>query len=264
MRVFPQLTTGASGLYPLTKRSRQRTVVNTLGDGGTDVFADPDAAALGWELRAIGLTTSEWNAIEALFQASSGMWLAFTFLDPTANLLIRSEEFGSTAWTNGALIQLTTGITDPLSTTRATRAINAGQGAGALAQTLSVPGNFHYCLSVWARTAGGSSLTLVLSTTGGSAAKTFPLSAQWTRLSFQGVLGFTTTSVTFGVQIEPGGSVDLFGMQVEAQPAPSDYKKTGARGGVYAKARFGEDRIAVTARGTDVYDAMIRIVNTET
>jgi hypothetical protein len=31
MLVFPQLSTGASALYPLTKTSRQRTVVNTLG-----------------------------------------------------------------------------------------------------------------------------------------------------------------------------------------------------------------------------------------
>ena len=38
---------------------------------------------------------------------------------------------------------------------------------------------------------------------------------------------------------------------------------TGTAGGVYAKARFGADQITVTAQGTDVYDAVIRIVNTE-
>ncbi len=56
MLVFPQLSTGASALYPLTKTSRQRSVVNTLGDGSTDVYADPDAASLGWEMHAKGLT----------------------------------------------------------------------------------------------------------------------------------------------------------------------------------------------------------------
>jgi len=53
----------------------------------------------------------------------------------------------------------------------------------------------------------------------------------------------------------------LFGMQAEAQVGPSDYKITGAAGGVYSKARFGSDQITVTAQGTDVYDAVIQIVS---
>ena len=259
MLVFPQLVTGAAALYPVTRRSIQRTVVNTLGDGRTDVFSDPDASAVAWDLQARGLTTAEREAIEALFQATSGMWKTFTFLDPTGNLLARSEEFGATAWTNGALIQLTAGIDDPFGTTRATRVINAGQAVEAVAQTLSVPGNFQYCLSVWARTIGESNVGLARSTT----TKTFSLSGQWQRISFAGNLEQNTTSVTFGAQLNPGASVDLFGMQVEAQLAPADYKRTSARGDVYSKARFAEDRITVTARGTDVYDAVFRIVNTE-
>ena len=263
MLVFPQLVTGASALYPLTKTSIQRSVVNTLGDGTMVVFADPDAAAMAWEIHATGLNTAEWEAIEALFEATSGMWQTFTFLDPTANLLLQSETFGATAWTNGALIQLTTGVADPLGTTRATLAINAGQAAEAVAQTLNVPGNFQYCLSVWARSDGGSNVTLVQSTTGGSATKTIPLTTEWGRVSLSANLGQNTTQVTFGAQLDAGGSVDLFGMQVEAQLAPSDYKQTGASGGVYAKARFAEDTLTVTAQGTDVYDIVIKITDTE-
>ncbi len=58
--------------------------------------------------------------------------------------------------------------------------------------------------------------------------------------------------MTFGAQLGAGASVDLFGMQVEAQLAASDYKMTGAAGGVYSKARFASDQITVTAQGTDV------------
>src|SRR5579859_1456100 len=100
MLVFPQTVTGGLSLYPVTRRSVQRTVVNTLVDGRTDVFADPDAAMTAWELRATGLTLAEWNAIEALFQATSGMWQTFTFLDPNGNLLAESETFAATAWSN--------------------------------------------------------------------------------------------------------------------------------------------------------------------
>jgi hypothetical protein len=261
--VFPQLATGASALYPVIKRSVQRTVLNTLSDGRKDAFADADGVVREWELRAAGLTPNEWDAIESLFQTVSGRWQTFTFLDPTANLLLQSENFGGSAWTNGALIQLTTGIADPLGTTRATRVVNAGIAVEAAAQTLSVPGSFQYCLSVWARSTGGSSVTLALSTTGGSIAKTFALSAQWRRVALAGNLGLNTTAVTFGAQLEAGASVDLFGMQAEAQLAPSDYKRNEASGGVYAKARFAEDQLTVRAQGTEVYDAVIKIVDTE-
>ncbi len=263
MLVFPQLGTGASALYPVTKTSVQRTVVNTLGDGSTVVFADPYAAAMAWNLQASGLTATEWNAIETLFQATSGMWQTFTFLDPTANLLLQSEDFGATAWTNGALIELTTGVGDPLGTTRATGVVNAGETALSVAQTPNVPGNFHYCLSAWAKTAAGSGVTLSISTTGGSVTQTFPLTGEWARINVSGNPGQSTTEVTFAAQLAAGASVDLFGMQVEAQLAPSDYKLTGAKGGVYAKARFAADQITVTAQGTDVYDAVIKIVDTE-
>lgn len=259
MLVFPQLVTGASALYPIKRTSIQRTVVNALADGHTDVFADPRAAAAAWELHATGMTATEWSAIEALFLAASGMWQTFTFLDPAGNLLEESENFGAGAWTNGALIGLTPGITDPLGTTRATRAINSGSVTESIAQTLSVPGDYHYCLSVWARTAAASSVTLAI----GGFAETFSLNGTWQRISVSTNLGTTATSVTFGVQLAAGATVDLFGMQVEAQIAVSDYKMTETRGGVFSRARFGADRITVTAQSSDVYDAVIRIVNTE-
>ena len=50
-------------------------------------------------------------------------------------------------------------------------------------------------------------------------------------------------------------------MQVEAQLAASDYKKTGTQGGVYADARFAEDGLTGKAQSTDVFDAVIRIVS---
>jgi hypothetical protein len=257
--VFPQLQTGASALYPVKRSSIQRTVANVLGDGSTIVLADPDGAATQWELHASGMTLAEWNAIQALFVTASGMWNTFTFLDPTGNLLAQSENFGATAWTNGALIQLTTGIDDPLGTTRATRVVNAGQAAEAVAQILPVPGNFTYCLSVWARSAGQASVTLMI----GGALKTVAPTSQWSRIAFTTNLGSSADAVTFGAMLAAGASVDLFGMQVEAQPAMSDYKMTAARGGVYPNARFGTDQLTATAQGTDVYDAVIRIVNTE-
>jgi hypothetical protein len=69
-------------------------------------------------------------------------------------------------------------------------------------------------------------------------------------------------SVTFAITIAAGASVELFGAQVEPQLAPSDYKRTGGRGGVYSNARFASDELLITAQATDVYDSIVRIVST--
>jgi len=259
MLVFPQLTTGAAAFYPVTKQALQRSVVNTLAGGNTVMYADPSAAIAGWQLRATGMTLVEWNAIESLFQQVSGMSGTFTFLDPVGNLLLQSENFSVGAWTKGALVQLTPGITDPFGTTRATTLVNAGQTDAELTQTLNIPGSFQYCLSVWVRSASGSAVTLAVA----NVTKNVAAGPQWSRVHLTANPGQTgATTVTFGAQMAAGSSLELFGMQVEAQLGLSDYKITGAIGGVYSKARFGSDQITVTAQGTDVYDALIQIVNT--
>ena len=261
MAVFPQLTTGAATLYPIVRKSRARTVVNELADGRRVTFEDADAATLEWELQLKGLILEEWNAVEALFAVVQGRLGTFTFLDPIGNLLARSEEFGDPAWTNGAAIQLTTGMTDPFGTTRATRVVNTGQADQGVTQVLAAPGNYQYALSVWARTSGNSGVTLVASSGSGNASKAFALDTQWRRISLFVAMNQIAQSVAFGAQLVAGAAVELFGMQVDAQLAPSDYKKSGSRGGVIGQARFAADQLTFRAQGTDVFDAVIGIVN---
>jgi hypothetical protein len=260
MLVFPQLATGASALYPVIKRQGTRTVVNQMGDGSTVIFADDDAALVQWELHAVGLTGAEWNAIDSFFQQVSGRWQTFTFLDPTANLLAESETLSAAVWTKGASVGLTAGVADPLGTTRATTVVNAGASVAGINQVLQVPGNFQYCLSAWVRSSGGSNVTLIA----GASTSTVTASAVWNRVVLAAGAGSSSvTSVTFALELPAGGSADIFGLQVEAQLAPSYYKVTGAVGGVYSQARFASDQLTVTAQGTDVYDAVIRIVSPE-
>jgi hypothetical protein len=113
---------------------------------------------------------------------------------------------------------------------------------------------------VWAKTTGGSNVTLSASTTGGSATRLVRLTSQWIRVFLEVGLGLNTDSVVFGAELEAGASVDLFGMQVEAQPGVSDYKMTGGSGGVYGTARFSEDELTVSAKGTDAFDTTIKLL----
>ena len=178
MLVFPQISTGAAALYPLTKARGARTVVNALADGGADVFSDPDAARVGWEMRMRGLTRGEWDAIEALFDQTAGGWKTFTFLDPAGNLLAWSEDLTDGVWVKAPLLVLAAGIADPLGTSRATRVTNTAQTTGGAIQTLAAPADYQYCLSVWARSGAGSPVSLRV----GSTLRTFPLGALWKRI----------------------------------------------------------------------------------
>jgi hypothetical protein len=258
MLVFPQLSTGAAALFPFTRRASTRTVVNSRHDGGTVTYADPDWSQREWELRASGLTEDEFASIEELFGSVSGRLGSFTFLDPAGNLLSRSQEFDSPEWNNDALISLTPGMDDPNGGTAATRVLNgSGLVASAVAQTLGVPGWFRYSLSVWARSTGGAGVTLFAAST----ERGFALDSAWKRISMAVDSGGTAESVTFGARIAAAEQVDLFGMQVDGQPAVSSYKRTAARGGVYPAARFGSDALVNRALGTDVFESVIRVVS---
>ena len=63
----------------------------------------------------------------------------------------------------------------------------------------------------------------------------------------------------FGVEIGAGQSVDLFGMQAEAQPGASGYKQTFSKCGLYPRARFLDDTLSLTTEGPDQHACRIRI-----
>lgn len=259
MIVFPQLTTGASALYPVSRVPKMRTVMNSTLGGYSIAASDALASSLEWELRATGLSRVERDAIEDLHRQSQGALRTFTFLSPVGNALTYSEEFAGTGWVRSAQIQTTTGVADPFGTVRAVGIVNAGQAPGTIQQALPVPGDYSYCFSIWARSSAGSTVTMGYA----GASRTQPLNSSWQRISIAGNQHAIADTVTFAMTIAAGASVELFGAQVEPQLAPSDYKRTGGRGGVYSNARFASDELSITAQATDVYDAIIRIVSTE-
>jgi hypothetical protein len=264
MLVFPQVITGGAGLYPITKYRVQRTVRNQLSDGRTDTYSDTAAAYTVWQIDGKGLTRQEWDAIEGLFVQASGSLNTFTFLDPVGNLLTNSESLADNVWLKTAGLQLTTGVTDPLGTPRASKVVNAVQASGTVEQALAIPGSFHYCMSGWFRTTSGSKVALAIDAGTNEISQTFDLGAQWQRVFLSGnPHEAPATSVTFAIRLLPGAMVEVFGLQAEAQLAPSEYKFTGPRGGVYKNARFATDQVVGRAQATDIHDTVIRVVSTE-
>ena len=70
MLLYPQLTSGALAQFPIVKRRRQRTVVNTLADSTSIKLADPLGVVTEWDLRYAGLSDSEALVLQQFFAAA--------------------------------------------------------------------------------------------------------------------------------------------------------------------------------------------------
>jgi hypothetical protein len=257
--VFPQLKTGAMAQFPIVRRRRWRYVTNVLADGTMISYSDPAPLTNVWEIALRDLTDAEAQSIQDLFQTVEGRRDSFLFVDPTANLLAHSEELGASSWTKGPMLQATYGIDDPLGGSRAIRLVNAAQAAQAVAQSVPAPAWYGYCFSVYARSASNGAVTLARAASGSVHSRVFQPGPGWSRCVLSGALNVTDTGIQFALELPAGASVDVFGIQVEAQPAPSAYKSTGNRDGVYT-ARFDQDALRLVSDGPDQHRLDLRIL----
>lgn len=259
MLCFPQLLTGAVSQFPGSKRVARRTVVNEAADGSRVKLGDAARSELEWTLELKGLADSEWDAIEALFEAVEGRLGSFAFLDPFDNLLRWSEELTAAAWQKTVDMTAVSGSEDPLGGVGAWLVTNSGAGQGKLSQTLAVPGWYGYCVSAYARSAGPCPVMLFASTQTAAVEREHGVGPAWKRLEQSVILPSSDEAVEFGLAIRQGCTVELFGFQVEPQAGASRYKKTAGRGGVHAAASFVEDELVRTANGRDDNSCTLRI-----
>src|SRR5579863_3831656 len=124
MFYFPQLSTGAIGQYPIQKRRLTRTVTNEATDGVMFKLVDTNAVAVEWTLQFTTMSDDESNALALLFNNVEGQLGSFTFLDPTDNLLLWSEDLTQPAWSANSLLTITGGVADPNGGTSATQLSN--------------------------------------------------------------------------------------------------------------------------------------------
>src|SRR5258706_5644199 len=132
---FPQLTSGSVCQFPVKRRTTLRTVSNELPSGDNIRMSDPGAAHVRWQLQYLGLTDGERSSIEQVFEAAEGRLTAFTFLDPTDNLLLWSEDYSKSVWIVDPLLQVTSGMADSFGGTRATQLTDTPQAAQSATQS---------------------------------------------------------------------------------------------------------------------------------
>ncbi|HLI86338.1 MAG TPA: hypothetical protein VKV17_20680 [Bryobacteraceae bacterium] len=259
MAVYPQLSSGALAQFPVKKSDRLRTVVNTMADGSVIKLADPAAALTGWQLQYTSLSDAEAAALEQFFLSMEGSLNPFIFLDPTANLLAWSDQLTNDVWTADPFAGLTGGVADPLGGTNAWTLSNSGAAPQGIYQTLNAPGGYTYCLSVYLGSVAAAGAILVL----GNNQTTVTVGNGWNRFVLSGQGNASANSIAFGVQVPPGMSLNLFGMQVEIQPGASQYKPS-TQGGVYPRAYFRDDSLSFTSTDVNRNSVTVNIVYAST
>jgi hypothetical protein len=255
MLVYPQLTTGALSQFPIQKRRRQRTVVNTAADGSAIKLADPNGALTEWQLQYAGLSDGELAALQQFFAAAEGTLNGFTFLDPAGNLFAWSDHLENAVWSLGSFLTRTGGVADPAGGNNAWLLTNSATGAQSITQTLAAPGGYLYCLSAWVQAAAATTVTMSI----GANRSTQPVRAGWNRIAFTGSGDATAASIVLGLELPAGAAIDVYGLQAEPQAAPSKYK-TSTTGGVYEAARLRDDALTFTTADVNNHSATVNIL----
>lgn len=237
------------------------TGINRMPDGSTVRMSSVCPPRILWELRYTGLSAAEWLGLQTLFNTSQGRFGAFTFLDPTDNLLSWSEDFTAAVWNADPLLQISAGAPDPLGGTAATKLTNGGQTTQSVMQTIAGPSWFRYCVSVYFRADSPSTVSLVRTSTSNQQRQTIAVGQQWMRAFVSGSLGGQDDGVRFGIEVPAGTTVYAFGAQVEAQPSAGGYRTKTNRSGVYTKSRFDQDALAQVAETVGQFSTMVRITS---
>jgi hypothetical protein len=261
MLYYPQLTTGSVSQFPVTRGATLRSVANQLASGSTIRMSDPGSQRVQWRLRYASLTDGERTSIESIFQTAEGQLNTFTFLDPTDNLLMWSEDWTRTAWTADSLLEVVGGVSDPLGGSAAMQLTNTALTTQQIKQNTGGSSSLLYCFSVYLRSAAPTTIQLVVETTGQTVLQPVATNSSWLRATTAGRLSVQQDGITFGLQLPAGVQVDAFGAQVEAQPAAGLYKKTIDRGGVYSKTRFSTDLLTFTANAPDQHACQIDLIS---
>ena len=256
MLAYPQLETGALSQFPIQKTRKARTVLNEAADGTTIKLADSAGGSTEWVLTYVDLADDELAVLLTFFASAEGTLNSFTFLDPASNLLAWSETLNNAAWQKDPFLTMTNNIADPKGGTSAWQLTNGGGASQGLTQTLAAPGGYQYCMSAYVQATTPTTVNLII---GNQTAQRYA-GTTWNRIVFPATGDPQATSVSFGIAVAAGPSVQVYGLQVEPQNGASGYKAT-TLGGVYANAHLGADALASTATDLNRHSCKVKIVN---
>lgn len=256
---FPQLLSGASSQFPLRKTLQFRTVSDGADGVPSMRVVDDGIRQVEWVMQLRGLRDEEIAAITTLYQEMRGTHGAFVFCDPEDNLLVHSEDLNHAAWNKSPGITVSLAPTHAPSTGAAWRLAASGS-AGEVWQQSTLPADYQWVLSLYARADAPREITLLQRSSHGERHRTVAVDANWRRYWIGGSGWPAGEGMDVGIRINTIGPVDVSGFQLEGQLSPSFYKRTTATCGVYPEARFADERLRVTTIASNCHQTNLRVV----
>ncbi len=183
----------------------------------------------------------------------------FTFIDPTDNMLLWSSDLSNPAWQRSTLVSVEQDASDPFGGSGAFVVTNNAEGNQEFTQTLSVPAGFTYCFSIYIASSQQTTVTLIRR--GDSVTQLLGVSAgqRWSRAISAGQLDDLGTEFTIGLRLSAGQQITVWGAQLEAQPAPSQYRRTAQRSGVHSNSHWAVEQLSIAATAPDLYSTAFTI-----
>ncbi|MGH9632517.1 MAG: hypothetical protein ACRD7E_29780 [Bryobacteraceae bacterium] len=86
-------------------------------------------------------------------------------------------------------------------------------------------------------------------------------SENWSHVFCSGTIEGNANTIQCRLELAPGSSLDVCGVQLEPQRNPSSYTKSAGRSGIYTKARFDRDRLDLTSQGPNDHSVTVRITS---
>lgn len=256
MNWYPQIGAGSMAQLPVSRTRKWRAIKNSLESGEQVTLPDRTAGQIEWKLTYQDLSSAEAQSLSSMFASSQGQFAPFAFVDPMANLLGWSEGLSQSCWQAG-LMQVNAGLADPLGTQRAWSLANPNTAAQTLQQTVAIPGSYVACFSAYLQS--GVPGTVILQRDGNQT--TLRVGPGWTRGYLSGVGANGAAQSIFSIVVNAGQLVNVWGLQVEAQPYPSAYKQTGEAPGIYEETYFAGDELTMTSTGPGLSACEIGLVS---
>jgi len=253
---YPQIGRGSVAQFPLRRTRKWRAITNELESGERIVLPDSAAGQIEWYLKYTDLSDAEAQLLSALFGNCTGAYGAFVFIDPLANLLGWSEDLSRPDWQLGLMGQ-SGSVGDPMGTNRASSVSNGNPGSQQLSQTLEISGDYIACFSAWVRSDAAGTVSIQRD----NAQTTVAIGPLWKRIYVSAAGAGGAAQSTFSIVLAAGQAVDVWGLQVEAQPYPSTYKQTQIARGIYDETYFGSDEMTVTNSGPGLSSCSIQLIS---
>jgi hypothetical protein len=253
MMYYPIQATGTAAQFPMVRTRRWKTLETRTQGGHVSRGLQPEARRVHWQLDYQDLSDMEAAALTDLFEQTKGGLESFLFVDPLANLIHHSEAVGPAPWTVSGGLSVVPGAAGFPAVFQLT---NSSQDVGTLGQSLALPPGQDFCLSCWMLGGAGQGVGLRI----GGHARQALTTGSWQRLWLRAA-GEAAGATQCGVELAPGGVVNLHSVQLEQQPAPSAYRAGGAGGGVYPETRFEQDSLEVAATGPNRNGVRVKLVS---